>query len=179
MGKLSEVTLLGSLVDTDSIPINRPPSGPGRVLWSVFKTVLDARYAPLNTRAGVRLTSAMTGIATATITDVTWDTEVSDLDGWHAGVGVGLIVPAGKAGRYMVSYNGTWSASPGTATGIACQVTGAVYEGVGTTSSVFTYWSPSLCFVRTFAAGDTLKCTVYQNSGTIKSLTSSLEIAPV
>ena len=137
----------------------------------------SSRYVSVS--GGVLLTSAATTVATTAAVDVPWDTEVSDPDGWHVAASTTLIVPTGRAGRYAVTYSGKWSSGL-TGFAIACSINGtAVYEqSIGTTAN-FTYSVPVLTFIRTFAAGDTIKFTANQASGSSNNIVSRLEIAPI
>lgn len=155
----------------------RSDTGEWRYRANGVTVALDARYVPRV--GGVLLTSNMLGIATSSVTDITWDTEPSDPDGWHAGVGAPLVVPAGKGMRYIVGYSGRWSASPTSQT-IAMVLNGTpTYELSPGTLGVGTNWVPTLAFPITFAAGDTIKFTATQSSGSTRDLVSRLEIAPV
>jgi hypothetical protein len=144
-----------------------------------LEAILDSRYVPL--AGGVLLGSTIAAVTTATITTLTWDNEISDPDGWHAAGSGTLIVPAGHAGRHIVTCNGIWSAAPGAASGIACVGTVGVgkYETVAGAAAVFTYFAPTLTFMVTFAVGDTFTFQGYQSSGANRGLVSRLEIAPV
>lgn len=128
-------------------------------------------------RPGVILTDTAQAIATATPTDITWtDAEVNDPDGWISGGSATLTVPAGWGGQYMVSYVGGWSATPGALAGMTCLVNGAGgYDSGG--GGAFATFGHLIAFVRTFAAGDTLKFQCYQSSGSSRNVNSRLEIA--
>ena len=144
--------------------------------WANFMDHPDliSRYAPL--AGGVILTDAAQTFTTSVAADVTWGTEVSDPDGWTAGGIALLTVPAGKAGRYLVTYNGKWSAIPGSST-VACYINGvAEYEFTTSGGIVF---APNLTFMRTLAVGDTIRFTAFQSNGVNRDLVSRLEIAPV
>lgn len=124
---------------------------------------------------GVLLTDAAQTITTSLSTDITWGTEISDPDGWISGGGALLTVPTGKAGRYLVTYNGKWSAFPSSST-LACYINGvAEYEFTSTGGIVL---APTLTFMRTLVVGDTIRFAVFQSSGSNKDVTSRLEIAP-
>lgn len=148
----------------------------------VAGTALTA--AQLNTMlvsavGGVLLTSAMAGIASAASPNVTWDTEVSDPDAWHVAASATVTVPAGKGGRYLVSCQAAWSATPGAAPAIVCTVSGGTaYYEASVSGTAFSFFTQNLTFLRTFVAGDTLVFTAYQNSGSARNLNSRLEIAP-
>jgi hypothetical protein len=86
-----------------------------------------------------------------------------------------LTVPVGKGGRYLVTYNGKWSASAGSG-GAWAVVNGTTLYEFSTAGGIA--WAPVITFLRTFVAGDTLKFQVFQSSGSNKDITSGLEIAP-
>lgn len=139
-------------------------------------SAFTSKYVPI--AGGVILTKSAQPITTATVTDLIWDTEVSDIDGWTAGGIATLTVPTGKGMRYGVCYSGSWPADPGTLAGMTCLVNGSgLYDSSG--KSAFGTYVNIISFIRTLAAGDTLKFRCYQNSGIDKNLTSRLEIAPV
>lgn len=124
-------------------------------------------------RPGVVLTDAAQSISNTTVTDITWGTEVSDVDGWTSGASATLTVPTGWGGWYGISYSGVWSAGPGTSQGVQCLVNGAAAYGYNGSS----LWSPAtLSFTRALAAGDTLKFQVYQSSGGAINVVSRCEI---
>ncbi|MEY2580528.1 MAG: hypothetical protein QOE09_377 [Ilumatobacteraceae bacterium] len=126
-------------------------------------------------RAGVILTDAAQTIVTATASDITWGTEVSDVDGWTSGGSATLTVPTGWSGRYVVSYSAQWSTSAlGTTPGVDLVVNGASVSGANGPGALGAY-TVSPCI--TLAATDTIKCRVYQNSGVSVTVVSRLEIA--
>lgn len=155
--------------------------GDGVSPWSLLYTValgalqgnLDTRYVSLY--GGVTLTDAAQTITTSTSTDVTWGTEVSDSDGWTAG-GIALVtVPAGKGGRYAVTYSGVWSGSAPNA-GAWCEYSGVVSYAANESGLVNVL---TLSFVRTMAAGDTLKFRVFHAAGVNRDIVSRLEVVLV
>ena len=123
---------------------------------------------------GVILTDAAQTFTTSVAADITWGTEVSDPDNWTSGGSATLTVPTGLSRRYIVTYNGTWSAVPGSST-VTAYINGvATYEYTTTGGITF---NPFITFVRTFAAGDTIKFQAFQSSGVNRDLVSRLEIA--
>lgn len=123
-------------------------------------------------RPGVILTDATQSIGVSSTTDITWGTEVSDVDGWTSGGSATLTVPSGWDGRYVISLSGSWASSP-TTSSVAIVINGSsVAEGPG---GVFN--RPATSVVRALAASDTIKCTAYQTSGGAINLDSRLEIA--
>lgn len=131
-------------------------------------------YYSLAGRPGVILTDAAQSISNTTVTDITWGTEVSDVDGWTSGASATLTVPTGLSGWYSISYSGVWSAGPGTTQGVQCLINGSsayAYNG----SSL---WNPTtLSFTRALSAADTLKFQVYQSSGGAINVVSRCEVA--
>lgn len=128
---------------------------------------------------GVILTDAAQTITTATITDVTWGTEVSDPDGWTAGGIASLTVPAGKGGRYMITYTGAWSGAVGTTPGAAFYLNAVYQFDVPVSLGGFPGLTHVLSFVRTLVAGDTFRFSVFHNAGVNRDITSRLEVCPV
>lgn len=126
-------------------------------------------------RPGVILTDAGQTITTATATQITWGTEVSDVDGWTAGGIALLTVPAGWAGRYLVSYQGAWSGGVGAAAAVVAVHSDGVrrWEG-GQAGGFFGY--PVVTFLATLAVADNFYFQVYQSSGANRDITSRLEI---
>ncbi|MEP7114757.1 MAG: hypothetical protein ABI862_15930, partial [Ilumatobacteraceae bacterium] len=106
------------------------PNGPTQMLAlaNAIETAVNGRYAPLSFN-GVILTDAAQTIVTGTGTDITWGTEVSDVDGWTSGGSATLTVPAGAAGIYVCTYSGSWNLS--TASGTATVLINGVAAYVG------------------------------------------------
>ena len=124
-------------------------------------------------RPGVILTDTAQSVTNATVSDLTWSTEVSDVDAWTSGASATLTVPAGWAGRYAVTFSGVWSSSPGTSNGVQCLINGSAVQAYNAQA----LWTPiTLSFVQSFAAGDTIKFQVYQSSGAAINIVSRLEV---
>lgn len=151
-----------------------PTSPPDGSVW-LRSDINQVRYRANGTTVGsvVALTDAAQTITTSSVTDITWGTEVVDPDGWVSGGSGTLTVPAGKGGRYIVSYTGTWSASPTAIIFGAINGT-ALYASPAADAVVFI---STLTFMRTFAAADTLIIRAFQTSGSNKDVVSRLEIA--
>jgi len=125
-------------------------------------------------RPGVLLTDAAQSIGTASLTDITWGTEVSDVDGWTSGGSATLTVPTGWDGQYSITFSGVWgSTSLGTVPQLVILVAGAAAGGAG---GLVASGVHSCTITRTLAATDTVKCQVYQNSGGNVDFTGRLEI---
>lgn len=131
-------------------------------------------YSPYRDTQTVILTDAGQTITTATPTDITWGTEVSDPDGWTSGGSATLTCPTGKAGRYSVSYVGQWASNPGASNYVSAQINSvATYSG-----SVNTLVNEAtIAFDRAFAAGDTLTFQVYFAAGGFINIASRLELS--
>jgi hypothetical protein len=138
-------------------------------------TALPSRYVPL--AGGVLLTDTAQTIPTGVTTDITWGTEVSDPDGWTSGGSATLTVPAGKGGRYVITFSGQWAVAVSTGA-VALNINGGAtfYES---TFAGATFYMPTLTVLRTLVAGDTFKISISQSMGGNRDIASRLEIAPV
>lgn len=125
-------------------------------------------------RTGVILTDAAQSIASGGSADITWGTEVSDIDGWTSGGIATLTVPAGWDGRYAISYTGVFAAAAGASQGGQLLINGVA----SATSTGSTLWNNvTIACVQTLAVADTLKVQVFQNSGGNVNIVSRFEIA--
>lgn len=141
----------------------------------IDETWTDSVTNAINDSRGVVLTDSGQTITSATVTDITWGTEVKDPDGWTSGGSATLTVPTGKGGRYIITYQGYYNGTVGTQSAVTCVYNAtATYEAVTAGGAWF---APTLTFVRTLAAGDTLKFAVYHSAGANRDITSRLEIA--
>lgn len=138
---------------------------------------LPLEYAPLLTRAHVELSDSAQPITSGVTTDITWGTEISDVDGWTAGGIATLTCPAGKGGAVIASFTAGWATSGlGTTPYVDCLINGAAwYAGEGLAPSGL----HTVCFARRLAAGDTVKYRVFQNSGGSVNVSCLLHIVPV
>lgn len=125
-------------------------------------------------RPGVVLTGAAQTITTSTATDLTWNAESFDVDGWIAVPGTTLTVPTGWGGQYHICCNGSWSASAGTSQHVVIDVNGSA-RADGMVDGTFS--RPTANLLITLAAGDTIKCRVFHNAGANRDFTPRLEIA--
>lgn len=138
--------------------------------------MFSSRYVPI--AGGVVLTQASINVPTATATDITWPTEVSDPDNWISGGGAVLTVPVGKGFRYLITPSIVWSTSAvGTLSGLSCLINGSDVYTALTPANPFQTWS--LSAGRTLVAGDTVKVRAYQTSGVTISCSARLEVIPV
>lgn len=151
------------------------PSGgtAGQALTKIDATAFNTQWSTLfGSRSRVILTDVAQSIPNAVATDITWSTEVVDLDGWTAGAIANLTVPAGKDGQYLISYTGVWAGVPGTLYGAALFLNGVV---IATCSDVGLWNTSSLTTLRTLVAGDVLKVQVFHNNAAL-NIVSRLEI---
>lgn len=147
---------------------------PDRVYMYTGSAWVLLAWSATTSRPGVILTDAAQSIANATVSDITWGTEVSDVDGWTSGASATLTVPSGQGGLYVATYSAKWASSP-TATNFASvQINGT--SAYGNIVNVNMY-DVTCTFVRALAAADTIKVQVYQSSGAAINITSRLEIA--
>jgi trimeric autotransporter adhesin len=125
--------------------------------------------------AGVSLYNATGNISVASTTAValTWDNEKFDIGGYHAASSSDIVIPAGKAGYYLITFNFTFSAN---STG---QRIGYITFGGGANNCATTLEATSsnefqatLSIVRYCAVADTIAGRVYQNSGSSLSIRS-------
>jgi hypothetical protein len=130
-----------------------------------------------NGRTGVILIDSPQTFNTGVAADITWTAaEIQDVDNW-ATVGVAtLTVPAGRTGRYLISYSGAWTGgAPGAAPSVVLLDNGVQVADVPVSPGTFLY-AHQLTILRTLAGGDTLKLSAYQNGAGNRDLTSRLEI---
>lgn len=158
-----------------------PGVAAGGTTGQVLTKTSGADYATAWTTpgaGGVAVTDANQTIANTTATDITWGTETSDPDGWTAGGVALLTVPAGKGGRYIISYTAGWISSP--SQGIcSLVVNGSAACEVVAGPGVLGPWAMAITIARTLVAGDTLKIQVYHNAGSNRDVVSRLEVVPL
>ena len=148
-----------------------------RLLEDAAAAVVAAQYMPSQIGGrGVLLTDAAQTFTTAVAANITWDTEISDPDGWTSGASATLTVPAGKGGRYIICYTGKWSGDPGTLGVVVLQVnTVNVVEKSSTRTGSYAF-SEDITIALTLVPGDQIILFAIQNSGSDKDLVSRLEI---
>ena len=131
-------------------------------------------WGSISGRPGVVLTGAAQTITTATATDVTWNVETVDVDGWISVPGTTLTVPTGWTGQYIITATGSWSASAGTSQHLVVDINGAA-RADGMVDGTFS--RPTVSVVASLTATDTVKVRVYHNAGANRDFTPRLEIA--
>lgn len=125
-------------------------------------------------RPGVALTDVTQTITNATLTDITWGTEVSDPDGWTSGGSATLTVPSGWDGLYLMTFNAAWSTSSlGTAPYIVLNAGGLAYVASGLTD----LGRHTVTALVPLAATNTVVCQAKQNSGGSVTVSSRLDLS--
>lgn len=131
--------------------------------------------ANVATPTGVKLSDTAQVVATGTYTDITWGAESSDPDGWHAAGAASIICPAGRAGRYAITYRGLWATDPVDAKA-SLHVNGSHYGSIAYLSW-YNYQHLLNFACVTLAVGDSLVFSVYHTAGANRNIDSALEIA--
>lgn len=119
-------------------------------------------------RVGGKWTLASQVISSATITNLSWTTEVSDTGGFLTPTSTTATIPSGLDGLYAVTVNLLWSAVIGTRGLIDVTAGGVVYRMIYTGDDSF-----GGTWIIPLVATDTIVATVYQASGTSKTITSA------
>ena len=109
-------------------------------------------------------------VANNTTTIVDWTTEVIDTDAFHDNSTnpSRITIPAGKAGKYLVTFFGPWASNATGARAVALLKNGGAnvpavgWEGFGSAANVTTMtWS----VIAEYAVADYIQARVYQTSG--------------
>jgi hypothetical protein len=114
----------------------------------------------LTNNAGITLT-------TATDTKLTWNTENYDTSGFHSGSSSAVIIPAGLAGKYLITGTLCFDANTAGQRYIFTKVNGTLVasnqDSAGSAGGVPKAW----CFtnVVNLAVGDSIEFHAYQSSG--------------
>lgn len=176
-------TYVRQQVVTQCTSSTRPTGVEGRI---IYETDTDRYYVYVASwvligwgtaaaRPWVSLTDAAQSIGTASATDITWDTEVADPDGWTSGGSATLTVPTGFDGLYVLSYTATWaSSSLGTTPGVFLLVNGV---NVGSAVGLTFGGTHTMTKLLALAATNTIKVQAYQNSGGSINVSSTLVLA--
>ncbi len=106
---------------------------------------------------------ATQSISASTATDVQWDTETYDSDGWLAVPAATLTVPAGLGGVYPITARMALSSTPGATNSIDLIVNG----GVAQSGPFNAFGNGVLTMVLPLATADTFKVVAYQTNGTL------------
>jgi hypothetical protein len=116
---------------------------------------------------------AGTTSADTAVTAVSWGTEVADVDGFAAG-GTTITVPAGLGGIYAITVDAVWTTTF-TST-VPSTLTLTTTPQVFRTGIMSAYGNGSLGVVVPLAAADTVSLSVYQNSGSTRTIDTATEI---
>jgi hypothetical protein len=127
------------------------------------------------TFVGCRLTkSASQSIANTTVTNVSFDQETFDSDGFHDNVtnNTRITIPTGKGGKYLVTVQTMFTGF--TASNVFSQVkkNGTEIMTSYTANSNTAAPTQGMSQIFSFAAADYIEVAVYQNSGTAQNLLS-------
>ncbi len=150
--------------------------------WHIYETDTNREYvynggwqrlAGMHSTGGARTGCKLVRNANQTITDssatnITWDTETYDSDGYIAVSSDTITVPTGLGGLYIASLQVAWTGSPTTAgdSFVTIVMDGKVFRN--TTRSVHIY--NSVCAVWPLSAATNVTCNVYQQSTGAASL---------
>lgn len=124
-------------------------------------------------RPGVALTDVTQTINNNTLTDITWGTEVLDVDGWTSGGSATLTVPTALDGLYLITFNAAWSTSAlGTAPYIIINAGGLTYIESGLND----LGRHTVSALVPLAATNTVVCQAKQASGVGVTISCRLDI---
>jgi hypothetical protein len=114
----------------------------------------------LTNSAGITLT-------TATDTKLTWNTENYDTSGFHAGSSTAVIIPAGLAGKYLITGTLCFDANTGGQRYIFTRVNGTLVASNQDSAGVAAGVPKAWCFtnVVNLAVNDSIEFHAFQNSG--------------
>lgn len=115
--------------------------------------------------------AANQSITNATPTNVSWDTEDYDSDGYIAVTATTVTIPSGLGGLYSVSYRGSLANFPGARGFMGMTVAGVIYRSVFTGDT-----EGHASTIRPLAAADTIVADVYQTSGGALNFTGRLDV---
>lgn len=143
-----------------------PASDPTTSNQLVRKAYMDAQV--LLKKSMVRR-AATQSILTATNTDVSWDTEDYDVDGFIAVPGTTMTVPVGADGTYAMAARVTF-AIPSTVTISIVDASLTYAQGSGTTANPDT-----IVHCTTYlAAGVAIRLNINQTSGSARNITARM-----
>jgi hypothetical protein len=112
--------------------------------------------------------SSVQTISNNTVTQIILDTPVNDSSGFFRADKLGFVIPAGRAGLYVVMVSGYWEGHPTGGTLRQLEIrSGNFAIGGETKPSVpgSAMWTSAFCFA-SFNVGDTITFHIIQNSGT-------------
>jgi hypothetical protein len=142
---------------------------PRRYIWTGAAWQFMDWWAPAG-RPGCLLTMSGVACANTATVNIAWNAEFSDPDGWHAGTSNNIIVPAGFAGAYAVSFQCLWAASASNNGAILAGLNGG---GLWSATAISAFAVGSLCFTVNLAVGDVLDFRVNQSTGVSVNIISA------
>lgn len=117
-------------------------------------------------------------VSNTTVTDISWDTEDSDTDGFITATSATLTVPSGLGGLYTCQVGIASSADPGASGFILIQpgTASGVRYSFGGGAGAGAYPNAGAAWTGPLAATETLKVSVYQASGGASNITGYLRL---
>ena len=129
-------------------------------------------------RTGTVLRRAATqSITTATDTQISFDTEDTDTDGFIAVTATTITIPSGLDGIYAITGAVAWASSPGANSNVRIElggVTGDYRTCVGT--STVAYQNQQVAATVALAATNTISLRCYQATGASINVTARIEV---
>jgi hypothetical protein len=107
-------------------------------------------------------------IATSTVTEITWNTEVFDTDNIHSNTTNTnrFTIPTGKSGYWLFSTSVTWDNMDTGGRRLYLVKNGGTYQATARNDNVNSdYWTQTANAIFNCTAGDYLSVQVYQQSG--------------
>lgn len=122
-------------------------------------------------RVGCRLRRAANqSTSTGGSTNISWDTEDEDTDGFIAVTSATITIPTGMDGLYAVSARCAAASSMG-----ATNVLDITTSGLSSSGTFNGFNIANASLITPLAAGNTIVCSVYQSSGGAVNVTASLQ----
>lgn len=134
--------------------------------------ITTAKLAAL--RKVVLVRNANQSIPDGVITDVSWDVETSDLDGFITATAVTLTVPTGLGGIWAITARWHWASSINNDQALDIVAAGVAYRTGHQLTTIGDNISHSITVV--LAATDTVKASVFQLSGGAVNGTGQLQM---
>lgn len=129
----------------------------------------NQNYSDPSGRTGCKLVrNSNQTITDSTATNIQWDTETYDPDGFIAVTSDTVTIPTGLGGLYIASLQVQWVSSPTTAGDSFVEIVMDGKRFINTTRSVHIY--NCVCAVWPLSAATNVTCAVYQQSAGAASL---------
>ena len=120
--------------------------------------------------------AASQSVSNVTATDITWDTEDLDSDGFITVSATTVTIPSGCGGLYVITASVTCASNPGAAGYASITAAGNVFSyslGGGNTVGAHNGSATGSCIMPCSAAA-TIKLTVFQDSGGAQNIQARL-----